>query len=267
MIVRALLAMAVTMVTPAFATQIDVSDLDRLPDADIVFLGEVHDNAQHHIHQERALVSIVPAAIVFEMLTDAQAQVLSHPLPPRDDLRQQLDWDASGWPDFEMYYPLFTAVPDMQFFGAALPRAEARAAMAQPLAEVFAGDAALFGLDIALPREEQEARESLQASAHCDALPAEMLPAMVDIQRLRDAMLAEAALRAYTTTGGPVAVITGTGHARRDWGAPAALALAAPELSQLSIGQFETPPTEPPPFDLWLVTDPQPRPDPCDAFR
>ncbi|TVP71101.1 MAG: hypothetical protein EA339_10890 [Rhodobacteraceae bacterium] len=267
MITRAMLAMATAMATPVLATEIDVSALDRLPEAAVVFLGEVHDNAQHHVHQERALISIAPAAIVFEMLTDAQARSLSHPLPLRDDLQEQLDWDASGWPDFAMYYPLFTAVPDVQIFGAALPRAAARAAMAQPLAEAFVGDAALFGLDVALPRQEQEARESLQASAHCDALPTELLPAMVDIQRLRDAMLAEAALRAFNATGGPVAVITGTGHARRDWGAPAALALAAPELSQLSIGQFEAPPTEPPPFDLWLVTDPEPRPDPCDAFR
>jgi uncharacterized iron-regulated protein len=31
-------------------------------------------------------------------------------------------------------------------------------------------------------------------------------------------------------TGGPVVVITGTGHARRDLGAPAKLALAAPRI-------------------------------------
>lgn len=67
---------------------------------------------------------------------------------------------------------------------------------------------------------------------------------MVDIQRLRDAMLADAALEAVTQTGGPVIVITGTGHARNDWGAPYMLTQAQPDLRVLSVGQFELTPED-----------------------
>ncbi len=265
---RVAFVLAIALACPVAAAEIGAGDLDTLPQADVVFLGEVHDNPEHHLNQERAIRTIQPAALVFEMLTDAQAESIAHPLPDEASLRDSLDWDASGWPDFAMYYPLFAAAPDTQIFGAALPREAARAAMSQTLPEAFAGDAARFGLADPLPADQQEAREALQATAHCDAMPPEILPAMVDIQRLRDAMLADAALRAHEATGGPVVVITGTGHARRDWGAPAALARAAPTLSQLAIAQFEAPPeAEAAPFDLWLVTDPHPRPDPCAALR
>ncbi len=252
---------------PVGAAQVSVSDLDALPSADVIFLGEVHDNPAHHMHQEHAISQIRPAALVFEMLTPDQAARVTQPLLPEDQLREILDWDATGWPDFSMYYPLFTAAPDAVIFGAALPRDDARAAMSSPLPDSFPGDATRFGLDIDLPPDQQRAREALQARAHCDALPDHLLPGMVAIQRLRDALLAEAALRAFDETSGPVVVITGTGHARTDWGAPAALAHAAPNIQTLSVGQFEAVPDSPPPHDLWLVTDPHPRPDPCDAFR
>jgi uncharacterized iron-regulated protein len=133
---------------------------------------------------------------------------------------------------------------------------------------VFGAEAGGYGLDQPLPAEEQAARELEQAEAHCDALPEELLPGMVAAQRLRDAGLARAVVEAMSATGGPVAVITGNGHARRDWGLEVYLSHAAPELSVLSVGQLETPPEEDdPPFDLWLVTEPAEREDPCAVFR
>ena len=90
---------------------------------------------------------------------------------------------------------------------------------------------------------------------------------MVEAQRARDAGLARSALAALDETGGPVAVIAGNGHARRDRGVPALLEAARPGLAVLSVGQLETPPEENPPFDLWRVTEPAERDDPCEAFR
>ena len=110
-------------------------------------------------------------------------------------------------------------------------------------------------------------REALQMAAHCNALPESMLAGMVMGQRLRDAALARAVVQAFQVSGGPVAVITGNGHARKDWGIPAALDQAAPALSILSIGQFETTPQGNAPYDLYLVTDPAERDDPCKAFN
>ncbi len=90
---------------------------------------------------------------------------------------------------------------------------------------------------------------------------------MVEAQRLRDAGLARAVVAAMLETGGPVALITGNGHARTDWGVPRMLGRALPDATVISVGQFEAAPSGPVPHDLWLVTEPAERPDPCLAFR
>ena len=119
----------------------------------------------------------------------------------------------------------------------AVPRDAARQAMTDGLAIAFGIGAEAHGLTTPLNYEEQEAREALQMAAHCDALPEHILPAIVDIQRLRDAQLAKMVARAFELTGGPVVVITGNGHARTDWGILIYVKRAAPDLSILSLGQ------------------------------
>ena len=175
-------------------------------------------------------------------------------------------WAKSGWPDFAMYHPIFLAAPGARIFGGDLPPGDARRAVSDGAAAVFGPDAAAYGLADALPPAEQTAREAEQRSAHCDALPESLLPGMVGAQRLRDAALARAVVQALDATGGPVAVITGSGHARIDRGIPAVLARVAPGLRVLSIGQIEGAAGPDEPFDLWIATDPAPRDDPCAAF-
>lgn len=234
----------------------------------MVILGEVHDNPLHHENQAMAVASLQPTAIVFEMLTPEQAARATSDLRgDADALATALGWAESGWPDFALYHPIFVAAPEAAIIGAAVPRTEARRAFDEPLAEVFGPGAASFGLDRALGAEDQAGREAEQMAVHCDALPEAILPGMVAAQRLRDAVLARAAIEAVAAHGAPVVVITGTGHARRDIGVPAKIARAAPELSVLSVGQLESDPGPDAPFDLWIVTDPHPRPDPCAAFR
>ena len=192
--------------------------------AGIVFLGEVHDNPAHHARQADWVRALAPTAIVFEMLPAALDEVAIDAV--REDaqaLAGVLGWADLGWPDFAMYHPIFTAAPDAAIRGALIGRTEARAAMTVPRAEAFGDGAGEFGLDLPLPADMQAAREALQMKAHCDALPETMLPGMVAIQRLRDAALARAARDALRDLGPPVVVITGNGHARTDWGAPALL--------------------------------------------
>ena len=234
--------------------------------ADVVFLGEVHDNPAHHIAQAAEIERMQPAAVVFEMLTDEQAaRVSPQLLSDREALQAKLEWDASGWPDFAIYYPIFAALGEARVYGAAVSRQEAREASADVIG-AFGPDAPRFGLDRPLPEDQQTAREAAQMSAHCDALPSEMLPMMVAIQRLRDARLAQVALQALGETGGPVAVVTGNGHARKDWGAPALLSLAAPDVTVWALGQGEG--DDPPlgEFDALRSAPAPEREDPCAAF-
>ncbi|MAC76701.1 MAG: hypothetical protein CML66_01385 [Rhodobacteraceae bacterium] len=249
--------------SPVFAGSVP----QELAGADVLFLGESHDNPAHHDRQGAITAGVAPAALVFEMLTEAQAQTVTPGLmTDAAALEAALGWADSGWPDFALYYPIFAAAPGARIYGAAVPRDAARAAMTDGVAAWFgAEDAARFGLDRPLPEDQQAAREAMQASAHCDALPPEMLPVMVQIQRLRDASLARAADRALAETVGPVVVITGNGHARTDWGAPAYLALARPDAVLRSYGQSEDGAIGGS-FDLQADSPGVDRDDPCAAF-
>jgi len=62
-------------------------------------------------------------------------------------------------------------------------------------------------------------------------------------------------------------VITGNGHARTDWGAPALIGLAAPQVGVFSVAILEQAPDGDLPADAWIMTAPHDRPDPCDGFR
>lgn len=245
--------------------------LENLPRADVVILGELHDSPVHHLNQAQAVAALAPSALVFEMLSPGQVQGLTE--LEREDaetLGAALNWAESGWPDFEMYWPIFAAAPGVPLIGAALPRTLVRGSVAKGPAASFSeagGDPVRFGLDQPLPPGQQADREAMQMSAHCDALPEAMLPGMVGAQRLRDAAFAETVLDALEAHGPPVVLITGNGHARTDWGVPWYLALAAPQVSVFALGQLEERPDDPPPFDGWIVTAPTERDDPCAAFQ
>lgn len=264
----ALLALIQCLVgLPAAAEAISDTALDEpatFSGADVVILGEVHDNPTHHANQARAVGTIAPKALVFEMLPPG-VQMPDGPTT-QEDLAKALGWNAHGWPDFALYFPILTAAPTARVYGAEVTRDQAQRAFKDGIVAVFGDDAAAYGLNTPLPAGDQSAREAEQLAAHCNALPLDLLPGMVAVQRLRDATLARAVAQAMADTGGPVAVITGTGHARRDQGLPAALALVVPDTQVLSIGQFEEAPPADAPFDLWLISDPFPREDPCKAL-
>lgn len=252
---------------PAMASEIDISQVLDLPPADVIILGEVHDNHTHHLNQATAIAALRPAALVFEMFgPDAALAATPAMRASPSRLEQALGWADSGWPDFAMYYPIFVAAPEAAIFGGDIPRDDVRRAVSDGAAQVMGPSASLFGLDQPLDADQQAVREAGQMAAHCDALPEDMLPGMVEAQRLRDAGLARAVIAALAETGGPVAVITGNGHARTDWGMPGMLAQARPDVSVLSIAQFETP-QDTAPYDHWLVTPTIARDDPCLAFQ
>jgi uncharacterized iron-regulated protein len=266
---RALAACVALIALPVWAKEIDSSLLDRaatFSGADVVILGEIHDNAVHHAHQARAVAAMAPKALVFEMLTPEAASRMPDDLPDAAALGKLLGWDAAGWPAFDLYYPIFAAAPEAKVYGAEVPRSAARRAFDEGIAAVFGPDAAAYGLADPLSPDDQTAREVEQADAHCNALPPDFLPKMVAVQRLRDAALARAVVQAVAETGGPVAVITGNGHARRDQGLAVPLARVAPNLRVLSVGQFEGTAPVAAPYDLWLLTPTAPRDDPCAAL-
>lgn len=266
------------------AEAISRADLvEALAQADLVILGEHHDNADAHRWQA-ALVAELDAArgvtgLAFEMFgpdREEAANAKRAAGAPVASLEPVLGWE--NWPDFAMYAPIFEAAPRARLTGGALPRGDLMRLAGAP--EDWPG-AERFGVTRPLPEAEQTQREAEQAAAHCDMLPEEMLPAMVSVQQLRDASFAEALLRARRDEGeggGAAVLITGNGHARVDRGAPRMLRRAAPGMLTLSVGILELTPAEArrryaalfdtaPPYDFVIFTPSVDRGDPCEAFR
>ncbi|WP_425084273.1 ChaN family lipoprotein [Ruegeria profundi] len=266
-ILLCVLASTASALRPVQAGELIPEDvLAAMQDADVVILGEIHDNPRHHLVQTEALGAIAPSAVVWEMVTEEGAQRLAQTAASNpEELSRILRWAESGWPPLSMYYPVFQA-SDAPVYGAMVPRTAARAAMEKGAATALGADAARYGLTVPLSPEDQAAREADQLAAHCDALPAEMLPQMVSIQRLRDAVLTRAILRADEETGGPIAVITGNGHARTDRGIPTFLSRLKPGLKVFVLGQSEGGAIDGT-FDAVIDSPEIEREDPCKAFE
>ena len=265
------------MIVPALMMAVSTSSGDipedvfvKMQASDVVIAGEIHDNPVHHERQAEISAGLQPSAIAYEMLTPDQARLVT-PETRLDEsrLRTALDWDGSGWSDFAMYYAIMAVAPEARIYGAQVQHDEVRKAAMSGVASAFGAESGLYGLESPLSPEQQMKREALQMAAHCDAISSEMLPKMVDVQRLRDGSLARAVIRAMNDTGGPVLVITGNGHARKDWGIPAFLERIRPELRVFSLGQTETEYSAEfeARYDHVLVAQPIERKDPCAAFR
>lgn len=244
--------------------------VEKARGADIVILGEIHDNPEHQRRQAEIVRALAPAALVFEMIPQEREAELNAARDAGGDhaaLAAAADWSAGGWGDFERRAEVMDAAPGARIFGAGQSADAVRQAAEEGAAAAFGPDAAIYGLDAPLDAEEQAAREAAMRAAHCGEAADAELPRMVEAQRFRDAGIADAALWARTLTGdAQVVVIAGSAHADRLRGAPAMIALAEPEAKIVTLGQYDGDAAGVPDdaFDAVLLAPAPPaRNDPC----
>lgn len=258
----------------------------RLQGADVVILGEVHDNPAHHEHQADIVTALAPAALAFEMVApgdEAMLARLRRERAPAAVLGAALRWEERGWPDFAMYAPIFSGAAGAEVTGGAVEPGILALAMEEGAA--VAGRTALgasvvrYGLDGDLDQAVLSEAVAEQVRAHCDAIPEALAERMVAAQRVRDAAFADAVLRARALAdGGQVVLIAGKGHARIDRGVPALVERAAPALQVVALAFVElregiedwrayAGAGPAPLYDYLWFTDPAEREDPCIAFR
>ncbi len=254
--------------------------LERLAAADIVLIGESHGNRDHHRLQAR-LVRAMGAAVngvVFEMIdTGQQTAVVLHLQDRPGDtmgLGPALAWESSGWPDWMLYEPIAAAAVevDAEIVGGNLPRSAVDKLMAEGFASLDPALVARSGLGEPLdPALEAQVVATID-EAHCGFAPADLLPAMLDVQRGRDALMADRLVR--LRGGGQSVLIAGSEHVRNDWGVPYYLERRDSEAAVLTIALREvderltTLPVDLPYDIVWFTPRRQPMGfDPCDAYR
>lgn len=256
--------------------QIDVPDLVRIArQADVVMLGEVHDNALIHEAQARLVRLVEADALAVEMIpVELEPDVLAHLSRggSADEIGRIVDWDARGWPAWAQYRSIFQSDTLEIVTGAALSRDVAMKIMREGTGAAEIGGTPAEALASPLPADQQAAAEAEMVDVHCGHLSAEMAPGMVAVQRARDASLAAAVLRARQRGGRLVAVIAGNGHVRSDRGVPVYL---PDDIVVLTIGILEPDPDissrevfdETHPYDfLWFQPRAE-REDPCARFK
>jgi uncharacterized iron-regulated protein len=252
--------------------------LDRMRAAEIVLMGELHDNPHHHAERAALLSALrAPVPVVAEHLSRGAAPVLSAAARGEELLRalEAVGFDAKDW-RWPLHEPLFAALArgGHDLHGGNLPR-DAAHRVARDGLDAVPEDLRRL-LDAApLAASARSALEQDLLHGHCGHLSAGRVPGMVWAQRARDAAMAAALLAeldrvADRRVAGPVVLLAGNGHVRRDYGVPQLLAAVRPQVRLLSIGFVESGgaavPLAEQPHDIVWTTPAAMREDPCKAF-
>ncbi len=246
--------------------------LAAVGDARFVAIGERHDNPAHHGVQAALVAALRPSAIAFEMIPRSSEEAvnrLRRAGATRQALAEAMEWEAQGWPDFDLYAPILEAAPDAYVAGGGLSHEAMAAVYTKGASGLGPEMTARYGLDESLAPAVEAMMLNEQYEAHCALLDRARLAPMVAVQRAWDAAYAEAWRRAGERGGGRAVLICGNAHARLRNGAPEYLARAMPGAAIAAIGQIEEGDT-PVPDGLYTatVTSPAPaRDDPCEHMR
>lgn len=215
--------------------------------ADFVAIGEIHVNPDHHRIQAAVIEAMAAAgrrpAIVLEMVPErldpALQRLMAEATGDAADFGAALEWEARGWPDWAIYRPIAEVAlrHRLPMRAGDLDRGMLRA-LGKGESGALDGDrAARYGLDQPLPAAIEQALRRDLARGHCGLVPDRALGPMLQVQRARDGALADAMIAADTGSGS--VLIAGSGHVRRDRGAPRVLASRAPSKTIVAIGLLE----------------------------
>ena len=244
----------------AFISQDDF--FQRAAASRYVLLGEQHDSEAHHARQLQMLQALgarglKPALALEQFDTEHQAALRGAQQAGQRDAEVLADagqLNRKGW-RWPMYRDLIAHAAEQGWplLAANLSRAEARRIVLGEVPAPAAADA-----------EQQRLMEDDVIQGHCGHRPsANILAGMVGAQRARDARMAAT----LDAAGGPVVLIAGAGHVRRDRAVPRHLTEPARALAvglvEVREGQTAPAAYNSAGFDVLWFTASKQRPDPC----
>lgn len=243
--------------------------------ANVLLLGETHDNAEGHRERLALLRARVEAgwrpAIAMEQFDRERQADLDHAMADCDTPACVVAAAApakSSW-NWTYYEPVIALAQqyDLPVFAANLSRVDAGKVMKSGFGAAM--DAATvhdYGLDAPLPAGLLAAQVDEVRNGHCGKLPEAMLEPMARAQVARDVWMARTVA---AQAGRGVVLLAGNGHVRRDVGVPYWLARHG-VTGVRSIGFIESGSAwtddDTVPFDRVRTVAAQERPDPCAAF-
>ena len=225
--------------------------VEAISAADLVALGEIHDNPDHHRLQARMIDRLVGAgrhpAVVFEMITASEAPALAAFMarPDRNaaGFGPAVQWTARGWPDWAIYQPIAEAIlaHDLPARAGDLAKDMQRKVGREGIEALPEAFRARSGLETPLDAAQEDGLLTVLEDSHCRLVPKAGLTPMLGVQRARDASLADALLAAGKEAGTAV-LVTGDGHIRRDWAVPFYVGLRDPQKTVVTVAFLEVDP-------------------------
>jgi uncharacterized iron-regulated protein len=234
--------------------------VSRLVGADLVLLGETHDNAHHHRVQlelmdalERLGRQPIVAMEQFDRerqsdLDAARGEPASVSGPDARPVASAAGFDFDGW-SWALYGPIIerALARGWPLVAINLSRRDATRVVREGFGAFSPAEVKRLALKDPMPDDLLRALRDDIEIGHCGLLPARAVASMVDAQRARDAVMAERLLDMMAASSVPGAsaarlgvAVLGRGHARLDRGVGLYLAARAPHRAVISIGLLES---------------------------
>ena len=148
-------------------------------------------------------------------------------------------WKKRGWPKWAMYEPVAQAAMDarLKMVPLGLSKKKIREISKRGLEVLDDNLYRELGLNRSLPKRVRIPFMEDLREAHCYKISNSALFRMVNVQRARDAYMAKQAT--LEAKKGSIVLITGAGHARKEWGIPRYLRILAKKARITSVALME----------------------------
>ena len=242
--------------------------IDQLRQNDVVLLGELHDNAQHHTQR----------AGLIKQIARHKLTVVAEHLPSQANVADQSDLlsdlEAAGFDAMAWRWPLHSSLFDsvrgtrLPLIGGNLPKGFSKQLFSHGASALPGRLAQSYKLAM-LDKSAQQRLDQDLIDGHCGQLPDKYLQPMRLVQRATDLSMAQALLDHQ-----PAVLLAGNGHVRKDYGVPQVLKRLAPELKITAVGFIENDQTleelvksSANRYDFIWISAAIKRADPCEDFK
>lgn len=215
----------------------------RINAANILLLGEVHDNPLHHEFQQQLLKAWLvsgsrPSLLMEQFDSESQASLDVALANANRDEALNSAVALIKFADRKLYAPLLNTAVDYKLpvIAANISNAQLQPVMRQGFEAYDAADLKRIAVESVWSESRENYLSQHIEGTHCGQISPQWRAGLVRGQRLRDALMVDAAVPGF---GRGIVAIVGRDHARHDIGLPLYFAARRPSTRMLSIGLVE----------------------------
>ncbi len=202
--------------------------IDHLSSQDLIFVGEVHDNPDHHLIQVQVIQALLdccqPLTIAMEFFEQQKQEVLDRYIKreiSEEEFLKAVDWKNSWGFDYHLYRPLLLLARQNSCRVLAInaPRSVVRKVARNGLKDLEADDRKTIARDIDLDHEAHRAYllEIFRQHGHGDL---ESFEYFYQAQCVWEDTMAQNIAEHLKNNKGMMIVLAGNGHIRYKYGIP-----------------------------------------------